>query len=167
MNRRLLTLLAVLAILAAGCGSDTIAEQIIESNDGITDVNIDDDEVTIEFDDEEGGGSLTFGGGEIPDGLPIPVPGGGTVQTSFEQSGSYAVGLAYPGEDFDDLAEFYGDWVASQDAQNVSTSSTTNPRSQSWFGERADGEFIITLVEVPDGSGNPTVQVSLNWTTAG
>lgn len=167
MTRRLLTLCAVLAIVAAACGSDTIAEQIIEGNDGITDVNIDDGEVTVEFDDEEGGGSLTVGGGDIPDGFPIPVPDGGTVQTSFEQSGSYAVGLAYPGEDFDDLTGFYDDWVASQEAENVSTSSTTNPRSQSWYGERADGEFVITLVEVPDGSGNPTVQVSLNWTAAG
>lgn len=156
-------MVAAMVIAACGSASETVAEQIIESGDGVTDVNIDGDQVTVEFDDEEGGGSIVIGGGEVPDGLAIEVPGGGEVTTSFEQDSSYVVSLAYPLDEFDNLVEFYTDWVAETGAENVSHTSTTNPRSDGWYGETADGQFAISLFESTDSSGNPAVNVSLNW----
>ena len=166
MIRRTGLLLVMMAMVAAACSSasDTIAEQIIESGDGVTDVDVDGDQVTVEFDDVEGGGSIVIGGGEVPDGFAIDVPGGGEVASSFEQGGSYAVSLTYPIGDFDDLVDFYSDWVADQDAENVSNNSTTNPRSSGWYGETAEGQFAISLFEGADSSGNPAVSVTLSWT---
>ncbi len=169
MMRRTWIVLAALTLLAGACSSasENVAEQIIEGNDGVTNVDIDDDQITVEFDDEEGGGSMVIGGGEVPEGLPIPVPGGGEVVTSIEQPGVYVVVLTYPSDDYDDLVSFYTDWIADQDANNVANTSMSNPKAETWFGERTDGQFSIQIVETPDASGNAAVNVTLNWTATG
>lgn len=169
---RIGVLLVVVALVATACGAaaekvgEELTENLIETNDGVSKVEIDEDgdKVTVEFTDEEGGGSFVVGGGEVPDGLPIPVADGGEVGSSMEQGSGFMVVLYYPIDEFDDLEEFYADWIAGQEADNVVTNSMTNPRSASWYGETAEGTFAITLVEAADGSGNPAVMVSLTWT---
>lgn len=166
------TLMVVLALVVTACGAtaetvkEELTENLAEADDGIGKVEIDEDgeKVTVEFDDEEGGGSIVIGGGEVPTELPIPVPNGGQVGSSMEQGSGFMVVLYYPIDDFDDLEELYSDWVTGQDAENVVTNSMTNPRSASWYGETDEGVFAITLVEAADGSGDPAVMVSLTWT---
>lgn len=170
--RRLGVLMAVAALVVTACGAaaekvgEELAENIIETDDGVSKVDIDEDgeKVTVEFESEDGGGSIVVGGGEVPAGLPIPVPNGGEVGTSMEQGSGFMVVLFYPIDEFDDLEEFYSDWVADQVAENLVTNSMTSPRSASWYGETDEGSFAITLVEGADGSGDTAAMVSLSWT---
>lgn len=170
--RRIGALMMVIALVATACGAaaekagEELTENLIQTDDGVSKVEIDEDgdKVTVEFENEEGGGSIVIGGGEVPAGLPIPVADGGQVGSSMEQGSTFAVVLYYPIDDFDGLEEFYSDWTAGQGAENVVTNSMTNPRSASWYGETDEGTFAITLVEAADGSGSPAVIVSLTWT---
>ncbi len=84
MTRTILgALLASGMLLLAACSpGEELTEQIAESQEGVGDVEIDEDsgEVSVESDE----GSATFGGGELPDDFPIDMPEGGEVQSVIE-----------------------------------------------------------------------------------
>lgn len=158
-------LVAALALLLAGCGgaSDTIAKRLAETGEGVSNVEFDDGEVTVEFDDSQGGGSMVLGGGSVPVGLPMPVPDGGDVQSSVEQGATAAVVLGYPLDRFNELVALYSDWVDGQNAENVINANSTNPQSESWFGEISGTQFAITVVEGFGINGDPAAVVTFTW----
>jgi len=165
MNARVLVGLAASALFLAACGSSSeiAIEQLIESGEGISNVAMEDGEVTIEFDESEGGGSLVLGGGEVPASLPIPVPDGGQVVSSIEHADTFAVVLQYSVGRYGEILSYYEDWVTGQATDSLTETGSANPRSDGWIGEIGDASFGIALLEGLDDSGNSVVSVILNW----
>ena len=108
-----LTLVFVLALLAASCGGEEISERIAEQAiGGNADVEIsgDGDDITINIESDEG--SLSFGlGAELPDELNVPVPDGGNVMAAGTQSDSVFVSAIFPADRYDEIVAFYDSWT--------------------------------------------------------
>ncbi len=113
MKRIGVVLVAMMLVLAA-CQSagEQLSEQLVEQIDGVDDVDINTDtgEVSIETDE----GSISIGGGEIPDGFPIPAPDGYEVSAVFTADSEGSVSLTYPQDQYDGLVDYYTDWVDGQ-----------------------------------------------------
>lgn len=168
--KRIAILIAVIALVAAACGSATeqLTEQIIEQSgggDADVDLDLESGEVSVETED----GSFTVGGGEIPDGFPVPFPDGGDVQSTFTSNGDASVSLAYPQDRFDELVGYYEAWTADQGGE-WSTSSFSNDdgsggviRGASWS---RGADVIINVVDCftmdADGDGPNAACVSIN-----
>lgn len=103
-----------LALVLTACQSaaEVISEQVIEEAVGGGDVKIDTDsgEVSVETDD----GSVTIGGGEVPDGFPIPFPDGYEVTAVFASDRSSTVSLSYANGDFATIEAFFDDWTSGE-----------------------------------------------------
>ena len=70
MRKTLVLLGAGIALIGAACGGDTIAEKILENEiGGDVDINIDGDGDTPEINIETDEGSISIGGGSVPDEL--------------------------------------------------------------------------------------------------
>jgi len=147
----------VLAMVLSACGG-AITEQIIESQDGVGNVEIDENSgsVVIEFEDEEGESSGTFGGGEVPADFPVPVPSGGTVMGVFTTAGDTSLSLTYSSTEFNDIKDFYANWAASA-GEELSTFESSSPPSVAWSIQDGDtnynvsasdlgGEVIVTII---------------------
>ena len=108
-----LTLVFVLALLAASCGGEEISERIAEQAiGGNADVEIsgDGDDITINIESDEG--SLSFGlGAELPAELDVPVPDGGDVMAAGTQNDSVFASIMYPGDRYDEIVAFYDSWT--------------------------------------------------------
>jgi hypothetical protein len=140
-----ITALAVLALALVACSpGEELAEQVLESEEGVGDVEIDagSGEVRIEGEGEDGE-SFSIGGGEIPDGFPIDVPGGGEVQSVVEQGDEALVAVRWE-DDFDSIASFYEDWVGSH-GEVVNKTEVSEPQSVSWTVEDGNQAYAITV----------------------
>jgi hypothetical protein len=155
---KLVILLAVFALALAACGGDEIAEQIIESQDGVGDIEIDQNDgtvaITIQGDDGEDSVAV-FGGGEVPSDFPIPVPGGGDVGAIIETEGNTSLTLVYPMSEFDTLSQFYENWANDAGEVQFSTASS-DPRLSSWVVQSGTANYTVTVSE-----GNDRTVVSL------
>lgn len=156
MTRRIhaLVLLTVAAFVAGACSSaaETLTEQIVEAGgEGNVDVNLDDETVSVSFEDEDGSGSFTVGGGDLPSDFPVAVPDGGEVMSVFESEGDVGTALSYDAGRYDELVAFYENWVAGADMAELQTSTAEYEglRSVQWFSPVA-GTFI-SVAEGPDG----------------
>lgn len=160
--KRFALVIAMLAIVASACAAanEELAEQIIErSGGGEADVDLDLDTGQVSVETEEG--SFSVGGGEIPDGFPVPFPDGGSVQSVFTSDTAASVSLAYPKDRFDELVAYYEAWTADQGGE-WSTSSFTNDdgsggviRGHSWW-QGADVNLGVTDCFTLDGEGDNT-----------
>lgn len=160
--KRIAIIIAVIAVVAAACGAATeqLTEQIIEQSgggDADVDLDLDSGQVSVETED----GSITIGGGEIPDGFPVPFPDGGNVQSTFVSDGAASVSVAYPKDRFDELVAYYEDWTASQGGE-WSTSTFTNDdgnggviRGHSWW-QGADVNLGVNDCFTMDSTGDGT-----------
>jgi hypothetical protein len=159
-TKTLIALVAVLAFVAASCGAaaDKISEQaaqqaaekLIEAGtDGDVSVDIsgDGEDASVKIETEDG--SMSFGvGTEMPDGLTIPVPDGGTVQTAIASDDVVLASLYYDQGRYDEIVGFYEGWVSKDggDWQKQSMDATTDDgtiRTTMWFED--DGGGIITV----------------------
>lgn len=106
-------------IISSCSPGEAIAEQIIEGQAGIDDVEIDEEDGTfkIEIEDEEGDLSAVIGGGDLQDGFPIPVAEGGEVTAVVEQAANTTVSLSYDSSRSDEIKDFYEAWVAGNSAE--------------------------------------------------
>lgn len=148
--------LAVIALGVTACSGGDIAEQIIESQEGVGDVEIDEDSGQIEVETDDG--SVVIGGGDIPDGFPIDVPGGGEVLAVFEQDDEASVSINY-NDDYDDIAGFFENWIDSQGAEVINEFTSTTPRSASWSLQDGDRVYSITVADLGDGGVQATLIV--------
>jgi hypothetical protein len=166
MKRIPIALLLVMLLVLAACGSsadelgERIAEEAIEDEfEGDVDVDIDEGggEISIESDE----GSLTFGGGEVPEGLDIPLLDGGEVVTSIDNTSGdtvmQAASLQYGPGAYEELVGFYTDWVGDIEATRQETSG--EQASTFWaIPEHPDlGQVTIMILDTPEG---PLVTVS-------
>jgi copper chaperone CopZ len=162
-----------LALVLTACQSaaETLTEQIagqVEGVDGV-DIDLDSGQVSVETDE----GSITIGGGEMPDGFAIPAPDGYKVTSVFTSDDTASVSLAYPGADFDTIVSFYDDWTGNQSNEwSKSTSSITGDDgtidSASWFDDEGSGFINISnLCLVADDSIDSDDCISVNLNTTG
>lgn len=138
----------VLALVACSPGEE-LAEQIIESQEGVGDVEVDSDsgEVSVETDE----GSFTLGGGEVPDGFPVDVPSGGEIVASGDSDEVTTLAMDYPGADYDDIEAFYEDWVASSGMEQVQDIQVSDPRGRGWTLQDDEDVYTISINDEGDG----------------
>ena len=154
-QRLAMALVATASILLTACSGDESIERAIESQEGVSDVEIDADSGEIEMETDDG--SVVIGGGELPAGFPIDIPGGGEVQVVTETDEGTAVLIAYS-SGFDDIVASLQNWIDSNIAEVDSTIESSSPPSISWAMQHDGAAYIIRVVEGADG----TVQVAVN-----
>lgn len=165
MVRKLVPSVALALVLTA-CGNvaENIAEEAIERSleaegGGNVDIDIDNDgEGTIEIQSDEGDSTISFGGGELPDGLPMPVPDGYEVigSSSFTSAGQTrtTVTLEYSPSALDGLVETYEGYFSG--FEDVFESRTTDDVSQLWSWTTSDG-LQSAAISAYDGDDYVTV----------
>lgn len=162
MNVRRTTLFVAALVALAACSpgemiGEEIAENILESQEGVGDVEIDTDSGKIEVESEDG--SFTIGGGEIPDGFPIDVPGGGDVMSVIETEDGSSVSLLFPADEFDSLADFYEGWIEDSGLEISSTfNNSSDPRSMTWVVS-VDDDTTYSIM-VTEGDENAVVTLT-------
>ena len=147
------------ALLAAGCGgaAEIVNEQLLENIEGVENVEIDQDTGEFEITIEQDGESVTIGGGEVPDGLTVPVADGGKVAGSATSDTNISVSLMYPGDQFDALVADYEAWADGsglevQKTENTFESDGDEIRNVSWSTD--DGRVYVSVADCIDiGSG--------------
>lgn len=172
--KRIAIAIVALALILAGCQSvseniaENIAENLAEGVEGVGDVDIDTEsgEISIKTDD----GAITIGGGEIPDGFPIPAPDGYIVASVFTNDESSNVSLAYPGADFAAIETFYDDWTAGQPTEWSKSSSSISGEggtldSANW-SDSEGGAFIsisnLCLLPIEEIDPENCIGVNIN-----
>lgn len=155
-TRRLaLVLVAFGLVVVTACSGGDIAEEIIESQEGVGDVEIDEEsgEVSVETDD----GNVVIGGGDIPDDFPIDVPAGGQVLGVIEQGENATVSLVYQ-ESFEQVSGYFSDWIGSSGVEVVNEFESSTPQSVVWTLQDGEQGYSISVADLGDGGG---VQVTL------
>lgn len=174
-----------LALVVAACGGSNPAEQFLESQAGIDNVNIDDGSGSFSVTDDEGNTisisgdeeSLTvtgedgdtigvFGGGEIPADFPIPMPPGGTVTSVVVVPPTTLVAMEYsPAEyDYEDLVAFYDTFAEKGGITVVGrTANETAPAFVAWFLQENGQDYSIAVNDEVGGS----LEVQLSVTASG
>lgn len=148
MRRRWTTLIAVSALTVAACSGGDTAEQILESQEGVEDVEIDEDsgEVSVETDD----GSVTVGGGDIPDDFPVPVPSGGEVIAVAESPDGGNLLAEWAGASFTDIEGFYEDWIAGSGLEELQDIEISDPQSHTWTVLDGDDSYTVSVSDSVD-----------------
>ena len=161
-----------LALFLAACQSaaEVITEQAIEEAVG-GDVKVDTDsgEISVETDD----GAITIGGGELPEGFPIPLPDGYVVTAVFTSGRSSTVSLSYPNADFATIEAFYDDWTSGEsDEWTKSNSSISGDDGAMEFanwttasGDASSGIAMRSQCVADSAGGETCVAVDVNVTT--
>jgi hypothetical protein len=147
-----MVLLAAMTLALSACsGGDiagNIAEEVLEGQEGVGDVEIDENNgsIVIEVEDEDGGGSAVIGGGDVPADFPIPVPDGGTVNFSSTAEEGSTFNITYPVSEYDSLVATYQSF-ADGVGGDVTTYNTTNPKSQTWLVSTDSESYSISVTE--------------------
>ena len=143
-TRALLGALIALSLTVTACSpGEELTEQILEGQDGVDDVEIDEDtgEVTVESED----GSFTVGGGEIPSDWPVDVPSGGNVVAVGQDASGGSLSMDFPGADYDELVAFYDNWTTSSGFEVTQRIETTDPKGNGWTLQNGDDSYTISL----------------------
>lgn len=146
-------LVSGLLFLVACSPGEELAEQFAESQEGVGDVEIDEDsgEVSVETDE----GSATIGGGELPEDFPIDMPEGGEVQSVIEQEDAVIVSVSYD-DGFSAIADHFQGWIDDNDVEVVNRFESSDPQSMTWSLEDGDRGYNISLAATDE-----TVQVTV------
>jgi hypothetical protein len=157
------TVVVVVAVFAmAACSGGDVAEQILESQEGVGDVDINENNGSVQIELEgEDGETAVIGGGEVPEGFPIPVPDGGTVAAVFTQDSDATVTLSYPASEYDSLVATYQSFVDGTGG-DVNTFTSSDPESITWTVTTSDASYNISVTE-----GDPDVTVFLVTSSTG
>lgn len=145
----IVALVSILILSVSACSpGQEVAERILESQEGVGDVEIDEDAGQVRIEGEDG--SLTVGGGEVPEGFPIAIPDNAVVQTVMEQGTEASVSLNID-DDYESVRSFYEDWVDSRGGV-ANAMETSDPPMITWGVEDGSRTMSITIVDAgPDG----------------
>lgn len=156
VQMRTLAILAFLGLVVAACSpsdvADKVVENAVESQDGDVDVDIDSDDGSITVKGEDGE-VATFGGGDLPDDLPIPLPDGGEVQQVIATNDGNSVTLWYPADDFDSIADFFKGIYETESAgdENRFDAVSSNPKSANYgWNTPSGGLRTISVTQVAE-----------------
>ncbi|MGB7859224.1 MAG: hypothetical protein WBM90_01865 [Acidimicrobiia bacterium] len=152
---RLLAVVLVVASVIGACSSSTVSEQILEGQEGVADVQIDEEDGSIEVETDEGD-KIAIGTGEVPDGFPIEIPSGGELASVLEIAGADSVTIVYPLSEYDSLVSFYEGVVSGGDELNKYESS--DPRTVNWNYVVGDVFYSVTVAE---GDGEVVVGLAV------
>lgn len=147
---------AALVLTACQSASEKLAEQIIEQSAGVSDVDIDIDTDTGEINIVTDEGSISIGGGELPDDLAVPLPDGYSVTSVFSSPDGSAVSVTYAPDRWDELVSFFEDWAGGQSGDWNSTSSSFDSgsgqtqRMSGWYGETVSITVSDCFIDVGD-----------------
>jgi len=150
--KRTMVLLSAMTLALSACSGEdiagNIAEEVLEGQEGVGDVEIDENNgsIVIEVEDEDGGGSAVIGGGEVPDDFPIPVPDGGNVNFSSSTDQGTSLNITYPVSEYDSLVATYQSF-ADGVGGDVTTYNTDNPKSQTWLVSTDTESYSISVTE--------------------
>jgi hypothetical protein len=196
-NAKALVLLIALVLTVAACGGQSaeeeLLEQLLESGDsGISDIDIDPDsgEINISVEGEDGGdvsisGSgeeddfsmviegedgevMTFGTGDLPEGLLVPVPDGGKIIQTLTSGEDIMAMLEYAGSEFDQLVSVYDGAMGGSDVQrNESTFSNEDGtvRSVNWYADNLS--LFVTVADCYSTSNGELESVCLTINQSG
>lgn len=140
----LILMVAVLSLALGACTGGQTAEEILESQEGISDVEIDEDSGQVRVEGEtEDGGSFSIGGGEVPDDFPVAVPPDGDVVAVGETPDGRNLLVDFAGADYDDIVGFYEDWIDGSGLDQTQDVVVSDPPSRAWTLQ--DGEDTITI----------------------
>jgi hypothetical protein len=159
---RTVVLVAITGFALVACSGGDVAEQILESQEGVGDVEINENNgsVQIEVEDEDGN-TAVIGGGEVPADFPIPVPDGGSVAAVFTQGSDATVTLTYPASEYDSLVATYQDFVDGTGGE-VNKVTSSSPASVTWNVTVDNAYYNISVYE-----GDPDVTVYLVTSSTG
>ncbi len=157
------SLLVVLALIIGACGNiaENIAEEAIErgleaEGGGNVDIDLDSDgegSISIEG-GAQGDAQMSFGGGELPEGLDIPVVDGYAVAGSSVMSGDDGdfinVILQYPPSEYDALVAYYDDYFDGLEGSTKTESSSEGFRNVSWSSNSGEQGVGLTSAETDD-----------------
>ncbi len=148
MKRIAMAITALFVVLTACSPGEGLAEQILENQEGIENVEINEDagEVKIEVEGEDGG-SVVIGGGDIPDGFPVDMPGGGEVQAVFESDTDTTVAVMFDAADFDTVIAFYENWIEKTGSDVVNKFESSAPKATVWTLENGSDTYTISVSE--------------------
>lgn len=135
-----------LGVLACSPGEE-LTERVLESQEGIGNVEIDEQSGEVRIEGEGGDASGVLGGGEVPDEFPVDVPNGGEVQAVLEQGSDATVSIVYRDDDFDSIAGFFELWVEGSGLEEVSKFEASDPPSVGWTVTEGDATYSISVVE--------------------
>jgi len=156
-----LTLVFVVALLAASCGGEQISERIDEQaigGDANVEISGDGDDVTINIESDEG--SLSVGlGAELPDELDVPLPDGGNVMAAGTQNDSVFASTIYPGDRYDEIVTFYDSWTEGTGNEWQTQTASIDfggqtQRSAVWTS--ADNAIFISIADCVDTASGST-----------
>ena len=139
--RKLSVLIMAVGLFAASCSaaSEELTEQILESQEGVSNVEIDEGSGQVSVETEDG--SFTIGGGEVPPGFPFPFPDGYEVASVLVADEGSSVVVSYPYDRFDEIKAYVDQWTAGtgdewQTADNQITSAEGKQiRTSNWFSD--------------------------------
>ena len=136
-------------LVLTACSGGKVAERIIEGQEGVGNVEISEDDGTVEMEieTEDGDASIVIGGGELPKDFPIDVPGGGTIQSVMEAEGSASVSFEYGESEFASVVAFYESWVSNSGATVMSKTEVSSPQIVSWLLDSGDLMYNIVITE--------------------
>ena len=145
---------AALVLTACQSASEKLTEQILEEavGGGDVDINTDTGEIKIVTDE----GSISIGGGDLPDDLAVPLPDGYSVTSVFSSPDGSAVSVSYAPDRWDELVSFFDDWAGGQSGDWSSNSATFDSgdgqaqRSSGWYGETTSITVSDCYVEAGD-----------------
>ena len=151
MKRNTIAFTAIFLAIAACSPGGGLAEQILEGQEGIENVEIDEStgEVKIEVEGEDGG-SISIGGGDVPEGFPIDIPPGGEVQAVLQAEDQTTVSLYFDAADFDTISAFYESWVEDSGSEVQNKFESSNPKSVAWTVETGTDTYSISISEAGD-----------------
>ncbi len=180
MRKTLVGVSVVVALVAVGCGGDSISENIAENiienqleGDGEVDINFDDGDGSFEVNVTTAEGeSISIGGGEVPDSLEVDVPSGGDVMQSIESNDVVMVMLSWPQSEFDSIVSFYDNWVGNQPTdfdKQTSTIETSDGtvRTVNWWGGEPGISISISDCYSLDSDGLDAVCVTVTDSNEG
>lgn len=134
------------AMLLAACGGTNVAEQIIESQDGVGNIEIDENSGSIVIEDEEGDVSAVIGGGDLPADFPVPVPSGGTVMAVVTTGDDESASITYPSSEYNAIKDFYENWATST-GEILNTFESSSPEAKSWSLQDGDKTYSVSVAD--------------------
>jgi hypothetical protein len=144
--------LACVVLIASACSGEGVVEQVLESQEGVGDVEIDADSGTFSIESEDGDTSVVVGGGEVPADFPIPLPPGGVVEAVLHQEGGTSVVIRFPIDEYEAIAGFYKNFVTSGGIEIVNTSSTSDPPLISWVLDAGADQYSVIVLNAGDAT---------------
>jgi hypothetical protein len=145
-----------LTLTACGAVAENVAENVVENvvenaveaaveseagGQANVDIDTSGDSMTFTVETPEGSQEMVFGGGEIPEGFPVPVPADAAVQSviSAGTEGSMVV-VSVPAADFDSTKDLYAGFFADFD----DTTTVDSPDQMTWSSEAGGASVILT-----------------------